>query len=87
MGLVLGRLTGKYSEDFESVAVDDSDSASDQVLITANGGYALFIEVALITIGHLDCLSNSLKWYFIFESFSHYVILLVTIFPPFLGWS
>ncbi|KAM7448574.1 hypothetical protein ABFA07_003481 [Porites harrisoni] len=25
-----GRLTGKYSEDFESVAVDESDSASDQ---------------------------------------------------------
>ena len=36
MYLVLGRLTGKYSEDFESVAVDESDSASDQVLITAN---------------------------------------------------
>ena len=87
MGFVLGRLTGKYSEDFESVAVDDSDSASDQVLIIANGGYALFNEVALITIGHLDCLSNSQKWYFIFESFSRYVILLVTIFPPFLGWS
>ena len=61
MYFVLGRLTGKYSEDFESVAVDESDSASDQVLITANGGHALFIDVALITIGHLDCLSNSLK--------------------------
>ena len=36
MCLVLGRLTGKYSEDFESVVVDESDSASDQVLITAN---------------------------------------------------
>ena len=39
--------------------MDESDSASDQVLITANGGYALFIEVALIAIGRLDCLSNS----------------------------
>ena len=61
MYLVLGRLTGKYSEDFESVAVDESDSASDQVLITANGGYVLFIEVTVITIGHLDCCSNSLQ--------------------------
>lgn len=29
--LLIGKLTGKYSEDFESVVVDDSDSASDQV--------------------------------------------------------
>ena len=32
----LGRITGKYSEDFESVAVESSDSASDQVKISVH---------------------------------------------------
>ena len=62
MYLVLGRLTGKYSEDFESVALDESDSASDQV-ITANRVDFNFHESYACNrpVVPLDCLSNSLK--------------------------
>ena len=62
MYLVLGRLTGKYSEDFESVALDESDSASDQV-ITANRVDFKFYESCTWNrpVVPLDCLSNSLK--------------------------
>ena len=84
MYLVLGRLTGKYSEDFESVAVDESDSASDQVITASRVDYKFYESHAWNKARSASRLLVKFPEVIYFVSVFLTVILLV-IFFPFLG--